>query len=45
MDDAEFDRFADDYRSLHAANIRASGETPEFFAEYKVRDVARIGGG
>jgi SAM-dependent methyltransferase len=42
MDEAEFDRFADEYRTLHAANIRASGETPEFFAEYKVRDVAAL---
>jgi len=40
MDPAEFDRFADEYRSLHARNIAVSGEDPEFFAEYKVRDVA-----
>jgi SAM-dependent methyltransferase len=40
MDETEFDRFAEEYRSLHAANIGASGETPEFFAAYKVRDVA-----
>jgi SAM-dependent methyltransferase len=40
MQESEFDRFAEEYRSLHAANIGASGETPEFFAEYKVRDVA-----
>jgi SAM-dependent methyltransferase len=42
MDEAEFDRFADEYRALHAANIRASGESPEFFAEYKVADVAAM---
>jgi len=42
MDEAEFDRFADEYRLLHARNIRASGEPPEFFAEYKVADVARL---
>ena len=42
MDEAEFDKFAEEYRSLHAANIRASGETPEYFAEYKIRDVARL---
>ena len=41
MDKAEFDKFADEYRALHARNIRISGEGPEFFAEYKVRDVAR----
>jgi len=40
MNRAEFDRFADEYRAMHAANISASGEQPEFFAEYKVRDVA-----
>jgi len=42
MDKAEFDKFADEYRALHATNIQVSGEAPEFFAEYKVRDVARI---
>jgi SAM-dependent methyltransferase len=39
MHEAEFDKFADEYRALHASNIRMSGESPEFFAEYKVRDV------
>jgi SAM-dependent methyltransferase len=42
MDEAEFDRFAEEYRSIHEANIRTSGEGPEFFAEYKVADVARL---
>lgn len=37
MDAAEFDRFADEYYSQHQANIAITGETPEFFAEYKVR--------
>ena len=41
MDRAEFDKFADEYRAVHAANIRSSGETPEYFAEYKIVDVAR----
>jgi ubiquinone/menaquinone biosynthesis C-methylase UbiE len=40
MDEAEFDKFADEYRSMHAANIRLSGEDPEYFAEYKVADIA-----
>lgn len=40
MLEAEFDKFAREYRALHAGNIRASGESPEFFAEYKVRDVS-----
>lgn len=42
MDEAEFDRFADEYGAMHAANIRLSGESPDFFAEYKVADVAAI---
>lgn len=40
MDKAEFDKFADEYRSLHAANIAISGESPAYFAEYKIRDLA-----
>jgi SAM-dependent methyltransferase len=40
MDEAEFDKFADEYRTLHAASIRLSGEDPEYFAEYKVVDIA-----
>ena len=42
MQQAEFDRFADEYRAMHANNIRASGESPEFFAEYKIADAARL---
>ncbi|MHB8709348.1 MAG: class I SAM-dependent methyltransferase [Desulfuromonadales bacterium] len=41
MEEAEFDRFADEYRELHERNIRLSGEAPEYFAEYKVVDVLR----
>ena len=40
MDKAEFDKFADEYRSLHAANIAISGEGPNYFAEYKIKDLA-----
>ena len=40
MDSAEFDQFAEEYTRLHARNISASGESPEFFARYKVSDVA-----
>jgi SAM-dependent methyltransferase len=39
MDEAEFDKFAAEYRELHAASIRLSGEDPEYFAEYKVADI------
>jgi ubiquinone/menaquinone biosynthesis C-methylase UbiE len=42
MDQAEFDKFADEYRQLHANNISASGEAPEFFAEYKVADLVDV---
>lgn len=42
MDRAEFDKFADEYRSLHQANLAPSGEAPEYFAEYKIRDLARL---
>lgn len=45
MDEAEFDRYADEYHSLHAQNIRLSGEDPSFFAQYKAQDAARITGG
>lgn len=41
MDEAEFDRFADEYEAMHASSMAVSGETPEFFAEYKIRDIAR----
>jgi len=40
VDEAEFDKFAAEYRTLHAENIALSGETPEYFAEYKIVDVA-----
>jgi ubiquinone/menaquinone biosynthesis C-methylase UbiE len=40
MDEAEFDRFADEYHAKHAASIRLSGEAPEYFHRYKVDDVA-----
>jgi len=42
MDRAEFDRFADEYERQHARSIRLSGETPDYFARYKVQDVARL---
>jgi SAM-dependent methyltransferase len=42
MKEAEFDKFADEYHALLSQSIRASGEDPAFFAEYKVRDVAGI---
>ena len=41
MDEAEFDKFADEYHAMHAAGIAVSGEGPEYFAEYKIVDIAR----
>jgi SAM-dependent methyltransferase len=41
MDVAEFDKFADEYRSAHAQNIKISGEEPDYFARYKIEEVAR----
>lgn len=41
MEQAEFDRFADEYYTQHASNIAVTGETPEYFSEYKIIDFAR----
>lgn len=41
MNEAEFDRYAEQYESLLARSIALSGEEPEYFAEYKIRDLAR----
>lgn len=40
MLEAEFDRFALEYEAQHAASIRLSGETTDYFAKYKISDVA-----
>ncbi|RVA08871.1 class I SAM-dependent methyltransferase, partial [Mesorhizobium sp. M7A.F.Ca.US.002.01.1.1] len=40
MLEAEFDQFAREYQEQHAASIRLSGENPDFFARYKIDDVA-----
>lgn len=40
MKEAEFDKFALEYRNMHASNIAISGESPEYFAAYKIRDLA-----
>jgi ubiquinone/menaquinone biosynthesis C-methylase UbiE len=40
VDRAEFDKFADEYRALHARHLVISGESPEYFAEYKMSDLA-----
>jgi SAM-dependent methyltransferase len=40
MEETEFDKFAAEYRNLHGASIKLSGEEPEYFMEYKVMDIA-----
>ncbi len=40
MEVPEFDRLAEEYYGLHSENIVMSGETPEYFAEYKIKEVA-----
>ena len=40
MNEAEFDKFADEYDAMHAAGLAVSGEGPEYFAEYKIKDIA-----
>jgi SAM-dependent methyltransferase len=42
MDQAEFDRFADEYHDQHARNVAVTGEGPEYFAEYKIRKLRQI---
>lgn len=45
MNIAEFDRFADEYRNLHQANVAITGEALEYFAEYKVRALRAVTAG
>jgi SAM-dependent methyltransferase len=40
---AKFDQYAEDYRALVAESIRGSGETTEYFLEYKVACLVRLG--
>jgi SAM-dependent methyltransferase len=39
MKEQEFDKFADEYLETHRKNIRLSGEEPDFFSYYKVKDL------
>jgi SAM-dependent methyltransferase len=39
---AEFDRHAESYDAEHQKSIRASGEDPEYFAQYKLRCMERV---
>lgn len=42
MKETEFDAIADDYHAQHARNIAGSGESPEYFHNYKIADAAAI---
>lgn len=42
MQAAEFDKYARDYLETHERNVRISGETPEYFARYKIDEVRRL---
>lgn len=42
MLDAEFDAYVEDYANQHKQSIKLSGENPEYFAEYKIRELARL---
>jgi SAM-dependent methyltransferase len=42
MDVAEFDKFADEYLAAHTANLKISGEAPDYFARYKLDEIRRV---
>ncbi|MBI1403322.1 MAG: methyltransferase domain-containing protein [Porphyrobacter sp.] len=42
MPPAEFDAYVDDYDAQHAASVRLSGESPDFFAAHKAALTARL---
>lgn len=39
---AEFDLLADEYRVQHKENVAITGESPEYFSEYKIADLADL---
>jgi len=39
---AEFDQYAEQYSDLHKKNIALSGESPDYFSEYKIRDLKKV---
>lgn len=45
MQRSEFDKFAREYAALHRTNIAISGEGPEYFAEYKIRELREVSAG
>jgi SAM-dependent methyltransferase len=41
MDVAEFDKFAEEYLATHKTNLAVTGEGPDYFARYKIVEIAR----
>lgn len=41
MQQAEFDKFADEYLASHAQNLRITGEDPAYFSRYKIEEIRR----
>jgi ubiquinone/menaquinone biosynthesis C-methylase UbiE len=42
LDAAEFDQFADEYREMLRNVTGVTGEAPEYFAEYKIKELAEV---
>jgi SAM-dependent methyltransferase len=38
---AEFDKFAEEYLATHKTNLAITGEAPDYFARYKIVEIAR----
>jgi SAM-dependent methyltransferase len=38
---AEFDKFAEEYLATHTSNLAVTGESPDYFARYKIVEIAR----
>lgn len=38
MDKSEFDQYAEEYKNILKNNIKCTGDNPEYFAEYKIKD-------
>jgi SAM-dependent methyltransferase len=38
---AEFDKFAEEYLATHKTNLAVTGEEPDYFARYKIVEIAR----
>lgn len=41
MNVAEFDKFAEEYLATHQTNLAVTGESPDYFAQYKIVEVCR----